>query len=194
MLALPTGRASLVKFVAGRQAPPALRWPRGRYLQAETPHFATGKRRREALPTVEDLLCKARMIMERDPFKTRAPQQENHNFRALFGCGAEVALILWNMLVKYEVVPPKGTMTQFLWMLLYCKTYASWKAMQILTNTDPKTLRKWLFNSDGFIAAVAQLEPYVVSIHLQLLLCYSNSTKSCSYSNLLHRFSGAIAT
>ncbi len=39
MLALPRGRAALVDFVAPRHAPPALRWSRGRYLQAETPHF-----------------------------------------------------------------------------------------------------------------------------------------------------------
>jgi hypothetical protein len=33
--------------------------------------------------------------MEKDPFKGRAPKEEEKNFRAMFGYSPDVALIVW---------------------------------------------------------------------------------------------------
>ena len=47
---------------------------------------STAKRQRNVRPEVEDVLRKGRMIMHDDPFKDRAPKEEDRLFvRALFG-------------------------------------------------------------------------------------------------------------
>ena len=117
------------------------------------------KRSRVTAPTVDDIMYKARFLMENDPFKERAPTEEDQNFRAMFGTGAGIVLILWNLLQFHDVLPNGGTITHLLWMLLYLKTYAKWKTMKKITNVDPKTLRKWI---QLFLKSVELLEPFVV--------------------------------
>jgi hypothetical protein len=68
----------------------------------------TSKRPRVEPPTVEHVLHYARMIMENDPYQTRAPREEDRNFRALFGCPASVVLVVWNKLGQHGLVPEQG--------------------------------------------------------------------------------------
>lgn len=113
--------------------------------------------------TAEDLMHHAQLIMENDPFKIRAPQEEERSFRALFGCGPKIAFILWERLTTNtpngRLLPEDAEMKHLLWSLMYCKQYGKWKTMRKLTKTDPKTLRKWIFL---FYDAIAFLEPFVV--------------------------------
>ncbi|MEL7343218.1 MAG: hypothetical protein AAGM67_22230, partial [Bacteroidota bacterium] len=86
--------------------------------------------------------------------------EEDKNFRALFGCSPQVVLRLWNILLENNVSPPNASIEKLLLVLMYCKTYPKWKTMRKLTNTDPKTLRKWI---DLFAASICQIEGEVVS-------------------------------
>lgn len=118
------------------------------------------KRPRVVPPSLEDLMHYARIIMEKDPFKHKAPREEERSFRALFGCGPQLALILWNKLSsEYALLPVDATITHLLWTLMYCKQYGKWKTMRKLTNTDPKTLRKWI---SVVYCAFELMEPFVV--------------------------------
>lgn len=141
----------------------------------------TGKRSREEPPTVEDVMYYARFLMDRDPFKHRAPKVEDDGFRAMFGCGPAVALILWNKLVSHSLLPPGGRMIHLLWTLMYCKTYAKWKTMRKLTNTDPKTIRRWI---NLFYTSIFELVPEVVSSLLLLKLHSCESPHSCVFQRL----------
>jgi hypothetical protein len=125
------------------------------------------KRQRTVPPTVEDVLHCGRLIMENDPFKEKSPKEEDANFRALFGCGPHVCLVTWNKLVAADVVPKGGAMKHLLWTLMYHKTYGRWKTMRKLTNTDPKTLRKWI---DLFRRAFVLIEPDVVRSFMRFML------------------------
>ena len=121
------------------------------------------KRRREVVPTVDDIMFYARIIMEKDPFKNRAPREEDRKFRALFGCGAHIVLLVWVKLDANDLLPEDGRMIHLLWTLLFYKTYAKWKTMKQLTGADPKTLRKWI---RLFRTAIARLESSVVGLAL----------------------------
>lgn len=121
----------------------------------------SSKRLRPVVPTVDDVLFKARIIMESDPFKDRAPIEEDKAFRALFGCGPAIVHRLWILLCEHELVPEGGSMTHLLWTLMYAKTYGKWKTMRKIAQADPKTLRLWI---GLFIEAIAYLEPVVVSL------------------------------
>ena len=156
--------------------------------------FAGTKRQREAEPAVQDVLHYGRLIIHNDPFKDRAPREEDRAFCALFGCGAHIVLIVWNALKFHELTPAGGTMTHLLWTLLYFKTYPSWKTMSKLTNADPKTLRRWIFGgndygSNGFAKAISFLEPYVVRCPPHDLLFWWLAALSCTtFADCLYFF------
>ena len=118
------------------------------------------KRPRTLPLSLDDVYWYARLIMENDPFKDRAPRDEDRNFRALFGCGADIVLKLWRLLEANDLIPVGGIITHLLWALLHAKTYGKWKTMRKLTKSDPKTLRKWIFE---FLNSIEQLEGLVVS-------------------------------
>jgi hypothetical protein len=129
------------------------------------------KRARVAPITADDVIYFARIIMESDPFKDRAPREEDRAFRALFGCGVHLVLILWNKLSSCDLIPKDGLVTHLLWTLMYCKQYGKWKTMRKLTKTDPKTLRKWIAL---FYDAIELIEPLVVgdSVDTFSFLCW----------------------
>jgi hypothetical protein len=106
-----------------------------------------------------------RLIMEKDPFKDKAPQEEVRSFRALFGCAPNVVLTLWDKLVAFDLIPEGGAMKHLLWALTYAKQYGKWRTMRQLTSTDPKTLRNWIYK---FFDAIAMLEPFIVSSSMML--------------------------
>lgn len=131
------------------------------------------KRARVEPPTVQHVMHYGRLLMEKDPFKHRAPREEGRNFRALFGCSPEVVLVLWLKLEGEDLLPEEGTMTHLLWTFMHCKQYSKWKTMNQTTGTDPKTLRKWI---KVFLDAVELLESSVVSA-IAGLVC-SNKMKA----------------
>jgi hypothetical protein len=118
------------------------------------------KRARVDPPTEQHVLHYGRLMMEKDPFKHKAPREEDRSFRALFGCAPSIVLDLWNRLSNNDLIPMNGTLTHLLWTFMYCKQYGKWKTMRKLTDKDPKTIRKWL---KQFFVAVEQLEGEVVS-------------------------------
>ena len=109
---------------------------------------------------MEHVLHYARLIMEADPFKERAPKEEDHSYRALFGISPQITLLAWQLLEKHDLIPEGGLLTHFLWTLMYSKNYPKWKTMRQLTRTDPKTLRKWI---GVFRENFELLLPHVVS-------------------------------
>lgn len=127
------------------------------------------KRPRVAPETVENLMYFARFLMEKDPFKQRAPKEEDSNFRAMFGCSPDVALILWYRLKHNDLIPDKGTMIHFLWTLMYAKTYPKWKTMSRLTGADPKTIRYWI---GLFRRSIQNLLPFIVSSNLLYVVSF----------------------
>ena len=125
------------------------------------------KRARSDPTTVEDVMFYARILMKRDPFEHLAPQDENRRFRAMFGCTDAIVLKVWSLMKEHEVLHEGRTLMHLLWTFLYCKTYTKWAVMKIMTNSDPKTIRKWI---GLFLVSVSLLEPYLVCT----LLCAFN--------------------
>ena len=93
--------------------------------------------------------------MQDDPFKDRAPTEENKAFRALFGCGSHVAYMLWQLLISRQLLPQGGTMMHLLWTLMFLKVYPSEEALKRLCGgADNKTTRKWIGQFTSSIADV----------------------------------------
>jgi hypothetical protein len=89
----------------------------------------------------------------------------------MFGCCADVVLILWYKLLRADLIPEKGTMAHLLWILMYVQNYPKWKTMSKLTNgTDPKTLRLWI---GLFQDSIEQIEGDVVSL-IYTYICERN--------------------
>jgi hypothetical protein len=127
------------------------------------------KRSRSQEASLDDVFHFARLIMQADPFKDRAPREEERAFRALFGCGPAVVLALWKMLIASELTPQNGRLTHLLWSLMYAKQYCSWSIMQKLSGADAKTLRLWIYT---FFDVIALLEPQVVRVYAVLFCFY----------------------
>ena len=144
-------------------------------LQAQNSTMERAKRQREEPPVAVDFMLKARIIMEDDPFKDRAPSGKNRAFCALFGCSPEVAYKLWQNILSFKLLPQGGSITHLLWTLILLKNYPTEDAIRRLTcGADQKTICKW---TRQFVTAVAGLEPFLVSLIAFLLLhtCIRNS-------------------
>ena len=123
--------------------------------------------------------------MDRDPYKERAPKDEERIFRALFGCGPVTVSQLWKLLAENDEVPPGGRMIHLLWTLLFVKVYPLEETMTRFTSSDPKTSRKWILE---FMKAIAGLESDVVSAAtVFLLLCNLFSLCQALYSSIADR-------
>ena len=146
------------------------------------------KRARSLPLSLDDIYWYARMIMENDPWKDRAPRDEDRNFRALFGCGAEVILKLRTLLEENDLIPIGGTITHLLWTCLHGKTYSKWKTMRKLTKTDPKTLRKWIRD---FLDSISQLEGLVVSKYHSLICRFGGILLILTFAFFLDRLGKA---
>lgn len=138
------------------------------------------KRARAVEASKVDVMHFGRLLMNNDPFKHRAPKEEDRAFRALFGCSAAIVLVLWKKLVAGDLIAEGGRMTHLLWTLMYCKQYGKWPTMRKLTGADPKTLRKWI---SQFEDAIVLLLPEVVSesslIAIYLFFCVAHH--DCCY-------------
>ena len=131
--------------------------------------------------------------MQADPFKERAPREEERAFCALFGCLCHVAYLLWKQLNAHGLLPQGGTMTHLLWTLAFLKVYPSEESLKSLFGgADIKTIRKRV---DQFMTSVALLEPFVVSTVLKILLndMHFVNDPTLMLFSASHRLSGKIA-
>ena len=127
------------------------------------------KRIRTTRPEVADILFQARMIWGRDPWKLRSTQSEDRDFREYFGCGAIVALALWNLLATTDTIPSGGTLEHFMWTLMFLKLYMKEGPLcNLAGGVDRKTFSKWVWM---FLYAIAALEPSVVSLLFTVHCC-----------------------
>lgn len=118
------------------------------------------KQQRQVVPDKEDIIRCARDMMHNSQYISKAESTEERTFRCLFGCAPEVALTIWTMLLTMDVVPADGTITYFLWSLLFLKVYGSTEVLlKIAGNPDAKTFRLWVWR---FIPAIANLQPVLV--------------------------------
>ena len=100
-------------------------------------------------------------MLEQDPFKERAPTNEELHFRALFGCSVAVVTIGWNRMLELDLLPEKAEIKHYLWTLAWCKVYPTDKAASKLFGVDPKTWKKWI---DLMLNAITDLEGLVVRL------------------------------
>lgn len=126
------------------------------------------KRARATKPTSADFYREGKEVQNRSGRVTTAAN-EDRLFREFFGCGADKALIAWNMLESSDLVPPGGKINHLLWTLFFMKQYpveglACGAVGGSKGKIDPKTYRKWVW---PFLCALSELEPYVVSFVLK---------------------------
>ena len=117
-------------------------------------------------PCVEDVMRIVRQMWNLDPFTGRSTQTEDREFREFFGCGCIVFLSLWGMLVTTGLVLSGGTFEHLLWTLYFLKCYPKERTGAKVCGTEHKTMAKWVWL---FIAAIACLEPLVVSFLFKLV-------------------------
>lgn len=79
------------------------------------------------------------------------PQQRR--FRALFGVDPKICCEIWSRLPRrlLNTADP----THLLWSLLFLKTYANEDVLCVITQSDHKTLRKWVWCIISEISSLA---------------------------------------
>jgi hypothetical protein len=88
---------------------------------------------------------------------------EDLTFHEFFGCGPDVAMIAWDLLHLYALMPDGGGIHHYLWALMWLKVYSRLRVMTALCGRiDKETMMKWVMK---FIYAIAYLEPFVVSVY-----------------------------
>lgn len=137
---------------------------------------SSSKRQREVDPNENDFYNIGKEIQNRAGQPLGAPGVEDRRFRENFGCGAAVALMLWQMLSTHDLVPPSGQIIHMLWTLYFLKQYPKQDAGCAAAGgsrraIDPKTFRKYVH---PFISAIAELEIYVVSIFVDCCFDFSH--------------------
>jgi hypothetical protein len=129
------------------------------------------KRSRTTEPSVTDFYAIGGGIMNRSNHRSGSDLSEDQRFREFFRCSAEVALIMWNLLIKHLLLPDEAQIVHLLWALIFMKIYAKEKvtcgaAGGQMGAIDPKTLPNYIW---PMIKALAGLEPYKVCSLLLLL-------------------------
>ena len=86
--------------------------------------------------------------------------------RDWFGCGPDILLDTWNLLVGHELLPDDGTLEHMLWAFIFMKQYPkSHFLKQLCGGHDLKTIR---YRIRDFIEQLAMLESDIVSSFAQL--------------------------
>jgi hypothetical protein len=136
------------------------------------------KRKRRTPPSYEDVMIYARDIWRRNPYKDRAFQTEDRDFREFFGCGVEVFITLWNLLDLHDLTPEDGTIMHLLWTLMFVKLYPKQKELCTLAGSVAKeTVMVWIWR---FIDAIMLLESQVVG-HVLCCAVFILMCPSCIY-------------
>lgn len=126
----------------------------------------SNKRSRETAPSEGDFLTIGREIQNRSGHRVGSDLSEDGRFRSFFGCGAEVTVICWTMLVTYSLLPDDAQIVHFLWALYFMKVYPAGNVGASTAGgsggaVDVKTFRLHLW---PMIRAISDLEMHVVSL------------------------------
>jgi hypothetical protein len=84
---------------------------------------SSSKRTHFEEPTAVDFYMIGRDIQNRSGHRVGAELSEDQHYREFIGCAAEVALITWNKMVHYCLVPDGGEIVHFIWALFLMKLY-----------------------------------------------------------------------
>lgn len=104
------------------------------------------KRYRAEPPDAAFVLRKAREIWKWDTEKKRATATKDEDFSEFFGCGVIVFLSLWNLLERFDLIPPGGEVYHLLWTLMCFKVYAKQNVLCALAGgIDGNTYMKWVW-------------------------------------------------
>ena len=68
-------------------------------------------------PTIEDFYLIGKDLQNRSGHKIGSELSEDGRFHFFFGCGAHIALILWQMLIKMCLLPNESQIVHLLWAL-----------------------------------------------------------------------------
>ena len=60
-----------------------------------------------------------RGIMNRSDHQVGSDLSKDQRFREFFGCSSEVALIMWNLLIKHLLLPDEAQIVHLLWALFF---------------------------------------------------------------------------
>ena len=115
--------------------------------------------------SLDKIMIVARDMQNRGTRCTGAKVVEDRLFKEYFGVSAAVALIVWELLDKHDLVPEKGQIKHLLWTLVFLKVYPKQGPVCSLVGgikgaVDPKTFRKWVWK---FIFNIELLDKVVVS-------------------------------
>jgi len=129
------------------------------------------KRKKDTAPEVDDFYRLGKELQNRSGSSIGAFLPEDRRFREFFGIGAYVALVLWNALLEYGVIPESGLIIHMLWALHWMKVYPKQHAGSAAAGgsggaIDPKTWKKYYW---PFVEAIALIEPFVVSLRLRVV-------------------------
>lgn len=134
----------------------------------------SNKRKKESEPNEVDFYRLGKELQNRTGSSVGAFTTEDRRFREHFGCGAAVALIIWNLMTQYNVLPPEAMIIHFLWALHFMKVYPKQDAGCSSAGgssgaIDPKTWRKYFW---PFIYAMSSLEQHVVRSRHSIFICF----------------------
>ena len=114
------------------------------------------KRQKTMMEGIIQLLKVARKIWKRDKEVVRSTQQEDREFRSMFGIGAITTITSYNLIIVNSLMPSGGLMMHFLWAFFSLKGYATGGIICKFAGVDdPKTLRRLRW---PFISALLFLE------------------------------------
>ena len=109
----------------------------GSPIQGQTKSTKSAKRE------IDELLVIARNMWNRENKKVRSEKTEDRIFRDTFGCGAIIALRMWEMISDADLLPTNGCLHHFLWALMFMKVYGKEMTMYAHAGAiNPKTWRK----------------------------------------------------
>ena len=122
------------------------------------PPAMSTKQARATKPTSADFYHKGKEVQNCSGHSTTAAN-EDCLFREYFGCGADKAMIAWNMLESFDMVPSGGQINHLLWTLFFMKQYpvegvACGAVGGSKGKIDPKTYRRWVW---PFLCALSDL-------------------------------------
>ena len=124
----------------------------------------SSKRKKSAEPEVADFYRLGKEMQNRSGSAIGAEGTEDRRFREYFGVGAAVALITWNLILQYSLLPEGGMIMHFLWGLHFMKAYPKQDAGSAAAGgssgaVDVKTWRKYVW---PFVYSISLLEQHVV--------------------------------
>jgi hypothetical protein len=97
-----------------------------------------GKKQRMTPPDITHILQVGQEIMGRSS-STPGSMTEDRRFRAIFGCGPPVALVLSGMVLTEPMVVSGATVVHMLWALMFLKVYGNETTMSTIAGVDEKT-------------------------------------------------------